>query len=366
MGFAILSIGTASPEFKIQQSDAAELAQSFTGNDGPRSLQVLQKLYERTGVHTRHSVLLKSSSNGAPANQDFYPVGSPGELGPSTADRMLAYQSYAGKLACQAATEALHLAKVPADQISHLITVSCSGFAAPGVDIELITELGLSADVARTHVGFMGCHGSLNGLRMARAIAESDPSANVLLCAVELCSLHYQYGSERDQMVANALFSDGAAAVVGTSSTGPYESTTNMELTANGSSIIPDTRDMMGWRIDDHGFCMTLSPQVPAIINEQLAPWMDAWLKSHSLTRADIQGWCVHPGGPRILQATEDSLELSSDALAPSRQILSQFGNMSSPTILFVLQNMLAQATKTPIVMLGFGPGLAIEAALIK
>jgi predicted naringenin-chalcone synthase len=138
------------------------------------------------------------------------------------------------------------------------------------------------------------------------------------------------------------------------------------QIVDNGSNIIPGTGDLMSWSIGDHGFRMTLSPQVPETIREHLAPWMIQWLGKNSLTPIDINGWCVHPGGPRILQATEDSLQLSQDALATSRGILSRFGNMSSPTVLFVLDEMLRNGIKPPIVLLGFGPGLAIEAALLK
>ncbi len=367
MGFAIQGIGTASPNCKIQQSDAALLAQSFTDQSSPKSLKVLQKLYQRTGVQTRHSVLLNSSSNGTAADQSFYPVADgESDRGPTTATRMRAYETHAGQLAIGACGRALENARTLPSQITHLITVSCSGFAAPGVDIQLIEALRLPSQVARTHIGFMGCHGAINGMRVARSLAESDPNATILLCAVELCSLHYQYGGAPDQMVANALFSDGAAAIVGGNSSVVEADQMISQIVDNGSNIIPGTGDLMSWSIGDHGFRMTLSPQVPETIREHLAPWMIQWLGKNSLTPIDINGWCVHPGGPRILQATEDSLQLSQDALATSRGILSRFGNMSSPTVLFVLDEMLRNGIKPPIVLLGFGPGLAIEAALLK
>src|SRR5262249_12623418 len=147
------------------------------------------------------------------------------------------------------------------NRITHVITVSCSGFHAPGFDVALIKKLGLSRAVARTHVGFMGCHGLLNGLRVAQGFIGSDPSACVLLCAVELCSLHHQYRWDSEQIVANSLFADGATAVVARD--GDRETPYVYELQATGSTLIDDSEDAMSWRIGDHGFTMTLSARVP-------------------------------------------------------------------------------------------------------
>src|SRR5262249_52586099 len=152
----------------------------------------------------------------------------------------------------------------------------------------------------RTHVGFMGCHALLNGLRVARAFVEADPSACVLLCAVELCSLHYQYGWDAERMVANALFADGAAAmVVVPGGAGPDHP--GYSVYADGSTLLPNCEDAMSWRIGDHGFLMTLSPRVPELIAEHVRPWLTAWLARHDLATQSVGSWAVHPGGPRIV-----------------------------------------------------------------
>jgi predicted naringenin-chalcone synthase len=278
---------------------------------------------------------------------------------------MQRYEADAAGLACRAASAALHQAGVPPDAVTHLVSVSCSGFSAPGFDIELITRLPLPPGTSRTHVGFMGCHGAMNALRVAKAFAEADRRACVLVCALELCSLHHQYGWEDPEtIVANALFADGAAAAVcRQADTSPGDAPWN--LVDQASIVIDQTRDLMSWRIGDHGFAMTLSPRVPDVIRRHLRPWLAAWLRQHGLAVEDIGSWAVHPGGPRILQACAESLPLAPPQLAVSRDVLAAFGNMSSPTVLFILERLQAQQASRPCVMLGFGPGLAIEAALL-
>ncbi len=274
---------------------------------------------------------------------------------------MQAYEETALELATAAAESALTDAGAERNSITHIVTVSCSGFSAPGVDLGLIEQLGLPPGVARTHVGFMGCHGALNGLRVARAFAAADPNAVVLLVAVELCSLHYQYSADPQQLVANSLFADGAGALVIRSA-----DTKAPQILGSGSHVVPNTRDLMSWRIGDHGFEMTLSPKVPEVIRTELRPWMERWLAQHNLTLGDIAHWAVHPGGPRIVDACETGLGLEHGGLDLSREILARYGNMSSPTVLFVLDELRRQSQRGPCVLLGFGPGLAIEASLVQ
>jgi predicted naringenin-chalcone synthase len=207
----------------------------------------------------------------------------------------------------------------------------------------------------------MGCHAAINALRVGDAFANSDSASRVLICNVELCSLHFQYSDRSDHIVSNALFADGAAALVGRGRSirgfGTVLSTASFRL--------PNTRGLMSWKVGDHGFEMSLSPRVPALIRANLKSWVDNWLRKHGLTTSDINSWAIHPGGPRILDACEESLRLDSQALEPSRTILSHYGNMSSPTVLFVLDEIIASNQQGPCVMLAFGPGLAFEAALI-
>jgi predicted naringenin-chalcone synthase len=243
------------------------------------------------------------------------------------------------------------------------VTVSCTGFTAPGVDIGLIRELGLKPTVARTHVGFMGCHGAINGLRVAAAFAKSDPQARILLCAVELCSLHYHYGWDPKKAVANALFADGAAALVGAPSIATAPGT--WQLAATGSCLIPASEFAMTWTIGDRGFEMTLSTRIPGIIAAHLRPWLESWLDGMGYGLEGIASWATHPGGPRILGAVEEGLALPRGALAASHEILAECGNMSSPTLLFILERLRAQGAPRPCVALAFGPGLVVEAGFL-
>jgi predicted naringenin-chalcone synthase len=208
----------------------------------------------------------------------------------------------------------------------------------------------------------MGCHGAINGLRVARAFSDSDLEARVLLCAVELCGLHYHYGWDPQKIIANAIFADGAAAVAGAPDR--QMSAGAWRVMATGSCLIPDSREAMSWTIGDHGFEMTLSKHVPALIREHLRPWLDGWLARHGLRRETIASWAIHPGGPRVLEAIAESLTLSGEQLAASREVFATHGNMSSPTVLFILEHLRAQQAPLPCVALGFGPGLIAECAL--
>ncbi len=265
-------------------------------------------------------------------------------------------------LALEAARRSIEASGVATEDFTHLVTVSCTGFSAPGFDVALIEGLGLPARVERTHIGFMGCHGALNGLRVARAFAESDPEARVLVCAAELCSLHFRQGAESERFVANALFADGAAAVVGAAEWPDRPAA--WRLAASGSYLAPDSAEAIGWRIGDHGFDMELSPRVAGMIAEHLGPWLESWLARQGLGLEDVASWAVHPGGPRILESVRETLDLEESATSVSREVLAECGNMSSPTVLFILDRLRQRRAALPCVALAFGPGLVIEAAL--
>jgi len=349
----IVEIGLAVPERAVSQSTFAEWAQDVSKFKG-RGERLIPSLYMRSGVDKRHSVLLE----GEPVRQFFFaPAQDADDRGPTTADRMWRFERDATPLALRAA----HAALGDERAITHLVTVSCSGFSAPGFDLALIKQLELSPSTERTHVGFMGCHGALNGLRVARAIVHADPCARVLLCAVELCTLHYNYGVEVEQIVSNGLFADGAAALL----LEHDDADTPWRVHASGSYVLPDSESLMTWRVRDHGFEMGLSAEVPARIEEHLRGWLDGWLARQGLTRKAIGSWAIHPGGPRILSAVERALELPPQATADSRAVLAAYGNMSSPTLVFILDALRRRDAPRPCVALGFGPGLTAEAALL-
>lgn len=381
-GLRLTGVGTALPDHRLTQVEAVELHASFCGFDEGRS-RTLRALYRRSGVSTRHSVLLNDSEGALHTRQRFYPPAQrEGDLGPTTLQRMAAYEEHAPALAVTAARRALESGQVAPEEVTHLVTVSCTGFIAPGVDSRIVEELGLRRGVRRTHVGFMGCYGALAALRVVDSIVTADPEAVPLLCSVELCTLHFSYAWDTELLVANALFSDGAAAAVGRGAgsggdggpggggdpdVGTHSGTSPglWRVAATGTYLLAEAEDAMTWRIGDHGFHMTLSPRIPDLIEATLRPWLEGWLAEHDLTVTDIASWAIHPGGPRVLSSCRRALDLPKEATQASEAVLRECGNMSSATVLFILERMSRQGAEGPCVALAFGPGLAIEATLL-
>ena len=350
------------------------LAGTLVGS-AARCERTLSAVYRQTRIAHRGSVLLEDPGAAAYAQSFFPPAHDSDDAGPSTAARMDRYSREAPGLATAAAERALAAGNVTPPEVTHLVTCSCTGFAAPGVDLALIDTLGLPATVARTHVGFMGCHGAFNALRVAAAFGRADPAAVVLVVCVELCSLHFQYGSEAEQIVANSIFADGAAAVVGR---GAASQPTDCQWTLvdQRGVILADSASQMSWTIGDHGFEMTLSAEVPGTIAKALPALLDEFLAAHGLHCNGIDHWAVHPGGPRVLSAVEAAVDLAPNQLAASRAVLAEHGNMSSGTILFVLEQLFVggdssasgstgKGTPETCVAMAFGPGLTAELALL-
>jgi alpha-pyrone synthase len=367
MSFVILGMGTALPSTSLTQDEAVRVAERLCCRDAEQAA-LLPPLYRQTGIAQRHlafgrdvvhDILQGTRFSGSV----FLPRDQADDRGPTTAQRMDHYVRQAGPLALQAAQRALDEAGVRPRDLTHLVTVSCTGFQAPGFDIELVKRLDLTPTIERTHVGFMGCHGALNGLRVARAYTDSHPRARVLLAAVELCGVHYRYSWTPKSMVSNALFADGAAAIVGMGDAKAHSG--GWRAAASGTCLFPDSERAMTWSIGDHGFEMTLCSKVPNLIARHLRAWLEPWLAEKSLRLGEIGSWAIHPGGPRILSAVEEALGLSRDATAVSRQVLESCGNMSSPTVLFILDRLRRDNHPRPCVAIGFGPGLTAEAAIL-
>jgi predicted naringenin-chalcone synthase len=365
MAFAIAGIGTSLPVDSYDQHEALLIAQSLCCRTEEQATW-LPNMYGHTGIDKRHlclgRALVDDVIQGTEHTQSpFLPRRTDDDRGPTTQQRMRVYVEQAPVLARQSAAMALERSRVPARAITHLVTVSCTGFHAPGWDITLMRDLGLGPTTQRTHVGFMGCHGALNGLRVARAFVDADPKAKVLLCATELCSLHYHYGWDPQKVIANAIFADGSAALVGVREA---SSPSAWRLAASASFLVQETENVMTWDIGDHGFNMTLAKRVPDVIRRNLRPFLEAWLGEHGLSLPQIQSWAIHPGGPKILDAAGETLGLSQELLRPARDVFAAHGNMSSPTVLFILDHLQRLGSTPPCVALGFGPGLNVEAAL--
>jgi alkylresorcinol/alkylpyrone synthase len=304
-----------------------------------------KRVWLRCGVERRHGVLDPIAEGVA-------------EWG--TEKRMQRFIEEALPLGRQALETAFERAEVDPEEIDLLAVVSCTGYATPGLDILLARDLGLRGDVQRLHVGHMGCYAALPTLAVVSDAAAARGKTAAMLC-VELTSLHIQPAVRSlEQIVAHALFADGAgAAVVRPDGRG-------LEFLDVEAATDPSTAALMTWDVTDLGFRMGLSPKVPAAVREHVAPVVDGLLGRHGFTRDDVGAWAIHPGGPAIVDAVGAALGLEEDALEPSRATLREIGNCSSATILIVLERLLAAGASGPIVALAFGPGLTVYSALLR
>lgn len=331
---------------------------------------LIQRIYNNSGIDYRHSVIPDYGKSDA-AEFSFFPRNWELSPPPGTAARMDKYEQHSVPLAAEAAAKAIAAAGVSPETITHLVISTCTGFFAPGLDVLLVRHLGIPTTAQRTILGFMGCYAGISGLRTCHQIVQADPNAVVLQIAVELCSLHYQTTPTVETVVSNAIFSDGAAAAVYTGQSNGRVAGAGeplAQVAAVHSAISPDSLDRMSWRISDHGFVMTLDAGVPDILQTQAPEFTRSLAAAANLQPEDISGWAIHPGGRKIVEAVQESLGLSADDVASSTSTLRDFGNMSSATILFVLQRELAR-TAAPggyIAAMAFGPGLTMESALLQ
>jgi predicted naringenin-chalcone synthase len=350
-------IAVANPQHHLPIARSMEIADLLTPAEVSR--KTLARLHDRVGVEQRNCAILE-----ADGSIPLYGIGRPGEPSrprvPGTSERMRAYERHSRELAINAARDALESDGVAPDSITHLVTASCTGFSAPGVDFAIIEALDLPLAIQRTHVGFMGCHAAVNALTVASSHAAAHPKHRVLVVCVEVSSIHFHDDTRLDRLISNTLFADGAAATVVSNDSG------GIELATTASVVLPGTAQAMGWDVGDHGFEMTLGAEVPEAIGAAIPSWVDATLGDQGLTRADIGGWAIHPGGPKVIDAVVDCLDLPDGADQPSRAILREHGNMSSATLLHILRLLQIQDVPRPWVGLAFGPGLAGELLLLR
>lgn len=357
------SLATAVPSNAYGQEKILEVMMAWHGQDR-RTNRVLGAIYRASAIDKRHSVV-DDFQPGSPGGFFFDPT-KDAFLNPSTAERNDRYAQEAGKLATCAARGALsgEGAFSPAE-VTHLITVSCTGFYAPGPDLDIVRALGLAARVERYHLGFMGCYGAFPAMRLARSICLAHDDALVLIVAVELCSLHLQAGKESDELLAASVFADGAAAAL--VSARPPAGRPSFSLKRFSSALATAAGDDMAWTIGDTGFTMVLSSEIPKIVEREVRAALAPLWECAGISAADMGAWAVHPGGRAILDGFEAGLGLPSDSLTTSREVLSRYGNMSSATILFVLDRLLHSKDPPagPVTAVAFGPGLAVESALL-
>ncbi len=347
----IIEMGLANPPYRLKQTESAQVMAKLLGYDA-RATKRLERIYKKTDIEYRHTVLNTKA--------DHLPV----PLG-GVSERLKIYEKNACSLALAAIREGINPHFIP--KITHLITVSCTGMYAPGLDIELLMQLQLSPHIERTCINFMGCYGAFNALKVADAICHKDARAFVLIVCVEFCSLHFQPINSEDNLIANALFADGAAcALIHSEPCGEK----NLNLTAFRSGFTDYEKKAMTWFIGNHGFDIKLSSYVPMILNENVKALVHPLLAFFQLTLEEIDYFAIHPGGKDILIQIEKALCIPTEKNKDAHEVLKNYGNMSSPTILFVLKKLLNRLTaknnEQKILAMAFGPGLTIETGLFE
>lgn len=351
----IVSIGTALPAYCHQQMDILGFMQKVYACSEVEKRK-LRFFYQQSGIGQRYSVISDYSKD--VHEWKFYPQTENLEPFPSLEQRMSLYQKQAPLLSVDAIRDCLHNV-VPPHEITHLITVSCTGMSAPGLDLQIMELLDLENNIFRTSINFMGCYAAIHALKLADALCVAEAKARVLIVCTELCTLHFQKEATMDNMTSSLLFGDGAAAVLVCANDSAYEGAT---ISGFYSEVIPKGKRDMAWELSSSGFLMTLSGYVPELIEEDFEAVVTRALKNSNLRLSDIDDWCIHPGGKRILEAIEHCIGLTKENLDPSYRVLNEFGNMSSATILFVLKEMMQnKQTGKNIFAAAFGPGLTVE-----
>ncbi|PWN05221.1 type III polyketide synthase [Rhodohalobacter mucosus] len=357
----IHALETATPAYSYSQSEIRDRMKEIVPASD-KDKRIIHYLYSRSGIDNRHSVINDFRQKGS---QTLFFNGEGAY--PGTERRNDLYIREAKKLFVEAARSLIENSDFEADQITHLITVSCTGFYAPGPDFDIIRALNLNPSIERYHLGFMGCYASIPAIKMADQICRANKDANVMVVSVELCTIHFQANPEPDSILSASVFADGGAGFIMSNK----KPTGKKGIAVHGfaSTILEKGKDDMAWSIGDKGFSMVLSSYIPDLLKEGIDEFLNPALDRFGITTEQIEQWCVHPGGRAILDRIEEAVQLPPDALDASRKVLSGYGNMSSATILFVLrelQQQTHQKENSRILAMAFGPGLTMETALLS
>jgi predicted naringenin-chalcone synthase len=325
----------------------------------------LKFLYNQSAIETRYSVLPDYSLNAD--EWKFYPATENLEPFPNLELRMKWFNRTAPALTVNAIEKCINN-KIAKEEITHLITVSCTGLSAPGLDLQVIEAMDLSPTIFRTSVNFMGCYAAIHALKLADAFCNQDENAKVLIVCTELCTLHFQKENTIDNIAASLLFGDGSAAALITND-GFKED--GLKILNFYSEVAFKGKKDMSWELSSSGFLMTLSGYVPDLIEEDFNKLLTNALKNAHCNKEDISHWCMHPGGKRILSAIEKSIDVKKEDLQYAYSVLKNYGNMSSPTILFVLKEIMnslkvKKEKKANIFGAAFGPGLTLETFILS
>jgi len=357
-------ISTCVPEHYYTQEFGLKFLFELIG-DTEKKRNFLTKVYTGSAIYKRHTVINDYGKD--PEDYTFYPKNKKMIPEPSTMQRNDLYIKESNRLSLKAVKGLLkNFPDNIKKKITHIITISCTGFSAPGFDFHILKNLKLHPDIDRFHIGFMGCYAAFTGMKLAKEICTANEKARVLMVNVELCSLHFQQKFELDTVVANAIFSDGISAALISN----YENDSKGDkliLHSFNSHYIPDSEDDMAWKIGLNGFDMKLSYYVPKLIDTNIMKILNNLLKKAGLKRDDIDIWAIHPGGKAILEKLEKTLNITRDDLKHSYDVLWEYGNMSSSTIMFVLDRIIKDKSKKgKIFAIAFGPGLTVESGLLE
>lgn len=357
----INNIVTEVPSIKYDQTFVRDFLKKHLSDDRRVGLAIHQ-IYKNSGIDTRHSVI-PDFSDSSESNGLFFDSETQTLKTPGTAERNDIYKREAGKLFTSLAQRVIdETPGLNAGSITHVITVSCTGFYAPGPDLDIVNTCRLDSSVQRYHIGFMGCYAAFPALRMAKTIIEADPTANVLVVAVELCTLHLKFNTDADSLISTSVFADGGAAVL---ISGSAEKTlqSGYRIGELNTQLVTKGAGDMAWTIGNNGFDMVLSSYIPDILSSGIRELLNPILTKTDLSIQNIHNWAIHPGGRAILDKISTELDLPEDSISPSREVLSKYGNMSSATILFVLDAWRKRASETEqsVVAMAFGPGLTVE-----
>jgi predicted naringenin-chalcone synthase len=336
------------------------MAESLPFTD--KEKKVLRYLYRKSGIETRYSVLPDfGSQNG---KERFY--NTENHFSPRVENRLSVYDDASIPLALEAIENCLNNSSINSSEFTHLITISCTGMSAPGMDTEIIKTLGLANHIQRFNINFMGCFAAINGLKLADTICRADPNARVLVVSVELCTLHFQNEISDDYNLSNMLFADGAAAAI---VSGKKLGKKSLKVHGFHSDINNKGKEDMSWNISSSGFLMKLSSYVPQLLKIGFKEILEKVMSNYDVNYSDLVYWAIHPGGKRILDNIEQEFTLKNGQLDASRGVLRDFGNMSSPTVLFVLRSIQENKKRKEgeyIFTAAFGPGLTTETALLS
>ena len=337
-------------------------AHAMTGKDLTR----LKALYRATGIENRYSTIPDYAID-QPEKRSFYTEHERLEPFPTTKQRSEFYRKEAIKLSIDSAKNCMDETNVSASEITHLITISCTGMYAPGLDIDLVNELGLKKNVERTCINFMGCYAAFVGIKSAVAFCAANPLAKVLVVATELCTLHFQNKTDEETLIANAIFGDGSAALL-IANEGENTKGVRLKPIAFHNELFSEGASEMAWNIGNHGFEMKLSAYVPSLIEKGIDELVTRLKKKEAVDH--IEHFAFHPGGKRILEVIEQELGLSKTEGWAGREVLKNYGNMSSPTVLFVLKTLMNSLKKEQqgekVLSLAFGPGLTVESMILE